>query len=99
MGFKYEDGKSFLNPFAEMTNDEYCILADMMTSAYAMKKMAEVYRHGGHYTANATHYYCSEEKEKQMNKELEELLGKIWVYAEELEPKILERANQKVAVK
>jgi len=86
-----KDGKSYLNPFESVLDDEFYIIADMMKSAYVMNKMAEVYNHGGHYTDKAPRYYCDRELENKMNKDLEKLLSHIWDYVKSIEEKILER--------
>jgi len=62
-----------------LTQDQWWILRDLFISAYALKKAAAVYRHGGHQSSKAKPYRVdNEEMEKRINADLETLLNRLW---------------------
>lgn len=65
---------------ASITQDQWWIIRDLFTQAYALKKAAEVYRHGGHQTSKPGITDCIKNLEMaaQINKDLETVLDKVW---------------------
>ena len=54
-------------------------LKDLFSQAYVLKRVAEVYHHGGHcITTDNTKIIIDQEKEAMINKDLEIILNKIW---------------------
>lgn len=64
----------------KITQNEWWLLRDLFVQAYALKKCAEVYKHGGHQTSKAgvTDLIKNELMENQLNTDLEKILDKIW---------------------
>jgi hypothetical protein len=64
----------------KITQSEWWLLRDLFIQAYALKNCAEVYRYGGHQTSKTgiTDIIKNDELAKQLNKDLETVLNKIW---------------------
>jgi len=70
-----------------ITQDQWWILRDLFLSAYALKRAAEVYRHGGHQTSKAAPYQIIDpEQERVINADLGQLLDNIWKYLQKIIP-------------
>ncbi len=56
------------------------VLRDLFVQAYALKKAAEIYQHGGHQTTltGTTDMIKDLNKAEILNKDLEKILNKIW---------------------
>jgi len=63
-----------------ITQDQWWIIRDLFTQAYALQKAAEVYQYGGHQTFNPGITDCIKNLEMAalINKDLEIVLGKVW---------------------
>jgi hypothetical protein len=64
-------------PFSEK---EWWMIRDLMVQAYALEKCAEVYQYGGHQTTvkGVTDIIANKEKADMLNKDLKEILDKMW---------------------
>lgn len=63
-----------------ITQDEWWILRDLFIQAYALKKCAEVYRHGGYQTTKKgiTDIIVHCDMANKINADLKKVLDKIW---------------------
>lgn len=64
----------------KLTQKQWWLLRDLFVQAYALKKCAEVYRHGGHQTSQAgvTDIIRDAEMCVRLNADLQTILDKIW---------------------
>ena len=64
----------------DINQGEWWVLRDLFIQAYALRKVAEVYRYGGHQTTEEgiTDKIKSEEKAKEINVDLKIILDQIW---------------------
>ncbi len=70
-----------------LTQDQWWILRDLFIQAYALKKAAACYRHGGYQTESARpHNIISKDLENTLNADLEKLLDNIWELLTEWKP-------------
>lgn len=69
-----------------LTQEDWWVLRDLFIQAYSLKQCASVYRIGGHQTdqKGITDIIKNEEMEKQINKDLEIVLNKIWELVENI---------------
>lgn len=65
-----------------ITDKEWWVIRDLFVQAYAMKKLTEVYRYGGHQTTlpGVTDKWKDPEKADAINRDLESVLDTIWAY-------------------
>jgi len=64
-----------------MTQGQWWIMRDLFLSAYALKKAAAAYCHGGHQTASAKPYrVICPDQENRINVDLGILLDNIWQF-------------------
>lgn len=79
-----QEGKYGHEVFSEcnFTDNDWWVIRDMFVQAYALKKCAEVYRHGGHQTSKAgvTDTILSTDMCTRLNSDLEITLDKLWNY-------------------
>ena len=77
-GVKY--GASDLFSETPLTDKEWWVIRDLFVQAYALKKAAEVYRHGGNQTflQGVTDIVRDASLEVRLNKDLEQVLGTLW---------------------
>lgn len=62
-----------------LTQAQWWILRDLFIQAYAFRKAADCYVHGGHQSALAEKYrFTSKRKAKMVNRDLEKVLDTIW---------------------
>ena len=63
-----------------ITQDQWWIIRELFTQAYALQKAAEVYQYGGHQTSKPGITDCIKNLEMaaQINKDLETVLDKVW---------------------
>ena len=62
-----------------LTQDQWWILRDLFTQAYALKEAAEAYQYGGHNTDKAAPYrVINKDRAAQINEDLETVLDNIW---------------------
>ena len=63
-----------------ITQDQWWIIRDLFTQAYALQKAAEVYQYGGHQTSKPRITDCIKNLEMaaRINKDLETVLDKVW---------------------
>jgi hypothetical protein len=78
-------GKSFprKKDFEELnfSEESWWVILDCFSQAYALKRAAEVYRHGAHIACDSrARLLVSEEMEKKLNQDLEKLLNFIWTF-------------------
>jgi hypothetical protein len=67
-----------------LNQSDWWVLRDLFISAYALKKAAEVYRHGGHQTAKAAPYrVTNKQRAAWINKDLKNVLDSIWDFLSE----------------
>ena len=66
----------------KITQKEWWVIRDLFIQAYALKNVAEVYYHGGHQLTveGLTDILHSADKARQINKDLELILDKVWDY-------------------
>jgi hypothetical protein len=64
----------------KISEKKWWIIRDLMIQAYALKKAAEVYHHGGHQTtvSGVTDIIKNKELERQINTDLKTVLDKVW---------------------
>ena len=69
----------------KLTQDNWWVVGDLFIQAYTLKKCAETYRHGGHWTEQAFKVADIRDEEMctRLNKDLETILDSIWEYIEE----------------
>ena len=80
-----------------LTQSQWWVLRDLFISAYALKKAAEVYKHGGHQTTMAQNLrIISKQMSDQINADLEKLLDNIWNFLEEEKRKYLTKNKSTV---
>ena len=79
MGAEY-DIRSIFDKGSPITQNQWWIIRDLFTQAYALKKAAEVYQHGGHQTTKPGMTDCIKNLEMaaRINKDLEIVLNKVW---------------------
>ena len=79
IGAEY-DIRSIFDKGSPITQNQWWIIRDLFTQAYALKKAAEVYQHGGHQTTKPGITDCIKNLEMaaQINKDLEIVLNKVW---------------------
>lgn len=79
----------FISP--RYTDKNWWIIRDLFIQAYALKKAAEVYRHGGHQTTKQglTDIIMSQDKADSINKDLEKVLDTLWNFLEQTIDNIL----------
>ena len=79
MGAEY-DIRSIFDKGSPITQNQWWIIRDLFTQAYALKKAAEVYQHGGHQTTKPGITDCIKNLEMAalINKDLEIVLNKVW---------------------
>lgn len=67
----------------EITDREWWLMRDLFTQAYALKKAAEVYQHGGHqmFKAGVTDIIANKERADQINADLQKVLDLVWDHA------------------
>lgn len=65
-----------------LTQADWWIMRDLFTQAYALKKAAEVYRHGGHQSSKkgVTDIIQSKDMENRINQDLKMILDELWNY-------------------
>ena len=73
-------GASALFSETPITDKEWWVIRELFVQAYALKKAAEVYRHGGNQTTvqGVTDLIRSEDLEGRLNKDLFEVLETLW---------------------
>jgi hypothetical protein len=83
-GTKYNVTDHFVE--TKIIQNEWWILRDLFIQAYALKRCAEVYSHGGHQTSKEgiTDIIRNEVLAKTLNADLEKILNKIWEVMEEI---------------
>ncbi len=66
----------------QFTDNEWWVIRDMFIQAYALKKAAAIYRHGGHQTTKKgiTDIIKNEELEKKLNEDCGKVLDTLWDY-------------------
>jgi hypothetical protein len=64
----------------KITDKEWWVMRDLFSQAYALKKAAEVYQHGGHQTtvAGTTDIIKNKERADQINADLAKVLDAVW---------------------
>lgn len=79
IGAEY-DIRSIFDKGSPITQNQWWIIRDLFTQAYALKKAAEVYQHGGHQTTKPGMTDCIKNLEMaaRINKDLEIVLDKVW---------------------
>ena len=79
IGAEYNIGNIF-DKGTPITQDQWWIIRDLFTQAYALQKAAEVYQYGGHQTLNPGITDCIKNLEMAalINKDLEIVLNKVW---------------------
>ena len=79
IGAEY-DIRSIFDKGSPITQNQWWIIRDLFTQAYALKKAAEVYQHGGHQTTKPGMTDCIKNLEMaaRINKDLETVLDKVW---------------------
>ena len=79
IGAEY-DIRSIFDKGSPITQNQWWIIRDLFTQAYALKKAAEVYQHGGHQTTKPGITDCIKNLEMAalINKDLEIVLNKVW---------------------
>ena len=79
IGAEY-DIRSIFDKGSPITQNQWWIIRDLFTQAYALKKAAEVYQHGGHQTTKPGMTDCIKNLEMaaRINKDLEIVLNKVW---------------------
>ena len=79
IGAEY-DIRSIFDKGSPITQNQWWIIRDLFTQAYALKKTAEVYQHGGHQTTKPGITDCIKNLEMAalINKDLEIVLNKVW---------------------
>lgn len=67
-------------------NKDFWIFKDLLTQAYALKNVAEVYVYGGHCCQQngITNVIASKEKAKTINEDLEKVLNSLWDFLSKL---------------
>lgn len=77
---KYPEEANKLFTECNFTDSSWWIIRDLFIQAYALKKVAEIYRYGGHQTTRIgiTDILNSEEKARQANADLELVLNTLW---------------------
>ena len=70
-------------------NDNFWVFKDLLSQAYALKKAAEVYRHGGYCSSlkGVTDIIQSNVQEQIINKDLETVLDAMWDFLINLQEK------------
>lgn len=65
-----------------ITQKQWYVICDLFTQAYALKKTAETYRHGGHISSliGVTNCIQNKEMEIKINSDLSKLLDVTWNY-------------------
>lgn len=76
---EYEVNKIF-DKGTKITQDQWWIIRDLFTQAYALQKAAEVYQYGGHQTSKPGITDCIKNLEMAalIDKDLEIVLNKVW---------------------
>ena len=66
----------------KITQSEWWVIRDLFIQAYALKKVAEVYRYGGHQTTKPgiVDILKNSEKADMLNNDLELVLDKVWSF-------------------
>ena len=79
MGAEY-DIRSIYDKGSPITQNQWWIIRDLFKQAYALQKVADVYRHGGHQTSKPGITDCIKNLEMAalINKDLEIVLNKVW---------------------
>ena len=79
MGAEY-DIRNIFDKGSPITQNQWWIIRDLFKQAYALQKVADVYRHGGHQTSKPGITDCIKNLEMaaQINKDLETVLNKVW---------------------
>ena len=79
IGAEY-DIRSIFDEGSPITQNQWWIIRDLFTQAYALKKAAEIYQHGGHQTTKPGMTDCIKNLEMaaRINKDLEIVLNKVW---------------------
>lgn len=74
----YEASKLFDE--TPITDKEWWVIRDLFVQAYALRRAAEVYRHGGHQTTllGTTDLIKDVDMEKRLNADLEKVLDAVW---------------------
>ena len=74
------DVKKVFDGGTKITQDQWWIIRDLFTQAYALKGAAEVYRHGSHQTTEPGITDCIKNLEMaaRINKDLQIVLDKVW---------------------
>jgi hypothetical protein len=77
----HEVDKIFSN--TKITQEQWWVIRDLFTQAYALSKAAQVYKQGGHQTAHhtdITYVIVNKDMETAINNDLEKVLNKVWDY-------------------
>ena len=79
IGAEYNIGNIF-DKGTPITQDQWWIVCDLFVQAYALKRAAEVYQHGGHHITRPGITDCIKNLEMaaRINKDLEIVLNKVW---------------------
>ena len=79
MGAEY-DIRNIFDKGSPITQNQWWIIRDLFKQAYALQKVADVYRHGGHQTSKPGITDCIKNLEMAalINKDLEVVLDKVW---------------------
>ena len=84
--------ESYLNSSVRLASDifenptfsdkDWWVIRDLFVQAYALQKVAEIYRYGGHQTtlAGITDILRCDEKAEQCNEDLEFVLNTVWKF-------------------
>ena len=75
---KYEASDLFES--TNITDKEWWVIRDLFVQAYALKKAAEVYQHGGHQitVSGVTDIIKNKERADQINADLAKVLDTVW---------------------